>query len=646
MKEPCANYGIWGAAIAFPSYFPLEDMEIGDEILPVNSPRNFIQLAAPKTNKNTNLRIFGKVTINPFKDLKIIGEYTYNRQTSEGVTFDKKFEYAHGLNFRKEQSVSNSKYTVSNESTDYIAFNFYGNYNKTLGKHDIAVMAGFNQESKASKSMSAQRLDMINEDLPSLSQGTGDYKNSDSYSEYRVRGLFYRLNYTYAGKYLLETNGRYDGSSKFPKDGRFGFFPSVSVGWRLSEEKFMDWSKSVVSNFKLRESYGNIGNQSISPYQFVPGMHSSLAHWIVNGQSATTLLPPALVSDNFTWEKVGTLDFGFDLNMFNNRLSTVFDWYNRTTKGMLAPGMELPGVLGAAAPMQNTADLRARGWELSVDWHDKIGKVNYYLGFNLYDSKSEITKYDNETGLLGKHYTGEKLGSIWGFVTDRLYTTDDFDEKGKLKPGIARVEGYNPKPGDILYKDLNGDGIINGGKNTLSDSGDKCIIGNNKRRYQYGIRGGASWKGIACSFILQGVGKRDLSMMNELFYPFFDSWSTLFDSQLNYWTPENPNSYFPRIYEKAEGNTGANKRTQTRFLQDGSYLSLRNLTLSYNFPNKWLKPWGISNLSVFFSGENLCTFDHLPKGMDAERVVTSDMGARGFTYPYTRQYSFGVNLSL
>ena len=332
--------------------------------------------------------------------------------------------------------------------------------------------------------------------------------------------------------------------------------------------------------------------------------------------------------------------------------SVEFDWYRRDTKGMLAPGSELPGVLGASAPLQNTADLRSKGWEISVDWNDQIGKVKYSIGFNLYDAKTKITKYNNETGLFGKdkndnetYRVGMELGEIWGYVTDRLYTVDDFDADGKLKPGIAKVEGYNPNPGDILYKDLDGNDIINSGTSTTKDPGDRKIIGNNTRRYQYGIHGSASWNGFSLSFLLQGVGKRDLWVMNDLFYPHYDAWTTVYDSQLNYWTPENTNSYFPRIYEKAAGNTNANTRVQTRYLQDGSYLSIRNITLSYNFPSKWMSKIGVNNLAVFFSGENLYTFDHLPKGLDPERSVTDDLGQRGFTYPYMRQYSFGINLS-
>lgn len=208
------------------------------------------------------------------------------------------------------------------------------------------------------------------------------------------------------------------------------------------------------------------------------------------------------------------------------------------------------------------------------------------------------------------------------------------------------MKGYNPNPGDILYIDHNNDGIIDNGTNTGLNPGDTRIIGNNTRRYQYGIRGGAGWKGISLSFILQGVGKRDMWIMNELFYPQYEEFSTIYDSQLDYWTPERTNSYFPRLYQSAKGNTKANTMTQTRYLQNGAYLTIRNVTLSYSLPKKWLTPWGAKNLQIFFSGENLFTFDHLPKGLDPERTVTDDLGSRGFTYPYMRQYSFGINLTL
>lgn len=648
MPYTTAAYGIWGAAVAFPSYFPIGTMELGGETLPINTPKNLIRLASTRENVKNDTRLFGKFTMKPIKNLRIVGEYTYNYKTREGTIFDKKFEYAHGDQFRKEQSVSSSKFEHAQRNTNYNALNIYANYTEKWSGHELGATVGFNQESNDFSSNNAYRTDMINEELPSLSQATGPYYATDSYSKYTVRGLFYRLNYGYLGKYLLEANGRYDGSSKFPTDTRFGFFPSVSAGWRVSEEKFMDWSKHAISNLKIRTSWGNIGNQSINPYAYIPGMNSIRAFWVVGNETATTLASPKLISNSFTWEKVSTFDIGIDVGMYDNRLNLVFDWYNRQTKGMLAPGMELPSVLGTEAPLQNTADLGSKGWELGLSWMDKIGDVAYRLGMNLYDSRTKITKYNNEIGLIGKdiYRKGMYLGEIWGYTTERMYAADDFNADGSLKKGIPHVEGYTPNPGDVLYKDYDGNGLINNGKLTTEDPGDRTIIGNSTRRYQYGINGSIDWKGWSLSFMLQGVGKRDLWLMNELTYPIYDHWSTLYSNQLDYWTPERTNAFYPRLYENSEGNTRANTHIQTRYLMNGAYLSVKNITLTYALPVSTTKNWGISRMAFFLSGENLFTFDHLPKGIDAERVVTDDYGSRGFTYPYMRQFSFGINVSL
>ena len=649
MVRSSTNFGVWGAAVAFPSYFPLGEVETTEGMLPIDTPRNMIMLEEPQLSSRNNIRVFGRLTVTPVEGLRIVGEYTFNRRDQETTTYDKIFKYASGNNdFAVQTSKTNSLYKVTDTADNYNALNVYGDYSRTFGRHEFGIMGGFNQERSSYHWKWASRKDMINDNLPSLSGGTGEYENGESHSEYAVRGLFYRLNYSFGGKYLIETNGRYDGSSKFPKGSRFGFFPSVSAGWRVSEESFMEGAKPVLSNLKIRGSYGSIGNQSVDPYQFVPEMSPRQPNWVVGSTRPTTVGSPALVSNSFTWEKVNTLDFGLDLGLLGNRLTAVFDWYRRDTKGMLAPGMELPGVLGAAAPTQNVADLRSKGWELSLDWHDRIGGVDYYIGFNLYDSRTRITKYDNASQLLGAGYyrEGMYLGEIWGYVTDRLYTFDDFEADGTtLKEGVPKVEGYNPLPGDVLYVDMDDNGLINAGENTALKPGDRRIIGNNTRRYQYGIRGGVSWKGVSLSFILQGVGKRDVWMMNELYYPQYDQFSTIFASQLDYWRPDNTDSFFPRLHQGTYTDAiNANARTQTRYLSNGAYLSIRNITLSWSLPRRWLTPWGCRALSVYFSGENLHTFHHLPRGMNPERTVTEGEGQRGLTYPYMRQYSFGVKI--
>ena len=639
-----ASNGSWDLAARLASYLPLGTIKSSEGIeLPVSTPGNLIKMRTPQNTGKYDARVFGKVTIKPFKDVNIIGEYTYNRKSNQITDIEKKITTIDGMVFLQQQTpVSSYQYRI--DYTDYNAINLYGNYTKKLEEHEITLLGGFNQESSFYQYAGVKRLDMINDQLPSISQGTGAITANDNFSEFRSRGLFYRLNYSYAGKYLLESNGRYDGSSKFPTDSRFGFFPSISAGWRISEESFLESAKNILSNLKLRGSWGNIGNQSINPYAYTPGMNSGYAAWLVDGRQVTTLYAPLLVSNSFTWEKVSTIDIGIDMGLFDNRFSTVFDIYQRNTSGMLAKGSQLPALLGADAPLQNVADLGINGWELTTGWKDKIGKVSYNLNFNLFDSKTKITKYDNSVGNLNDYRVGQELNEIWGYSSERLYTEADF-ENGKLKAGIPFVEGFaSPNPGDVLYKDMDGNGIIDKGKNTLTDSGDRRIIGNSTRHLQYGIQGGASYEGFSLSFFLQGVGKRDLWIMNELFYPHYSTWSTLYDSQLDYWTPERPNSYFPRIYNAAAVNTAANTLSQSRFLQNGAYLNIKNITLSYAFPSHLIKRYLAKEFSVYVSGENLFTFDHLPKGIGSESN-SSELGAAGLTYPYTRQISFGINLT-
>ena len=445
-----ASYGIWGAAVAFPSYFPLGNMELDGEILPINTPHNFINLSAPKENDRNDLRIFGKLTITPFKDLKIIGEYTFNRKTREITTFDKKFAYAHGANFRKEQSVSNSKYEIENRATNYNAFNVYANYNKTLGQHDIGIMAGFNQESNSYKMMKASRTDMINEDLPSLSQATGDYKNSDEFEEYHVRGLFYRINYSYAGKYLLETNGRYDGSSKFPNNSQWGFFPSASAAWRFSEEKFWKVNPAIISNGKLRVSYGALGNSNVKPYSYLEKF--SLKTYSTTGSSSEGryldgkaqlryTLNPAQIPDNIGWETSRTIDGGIDLGFWNNKITLSADYYVRKTVSMYTVGPTLPDTFGASSPKGNYADMSTYGYEISLGYNDSFrlaGKpFSFGIKATLADYHSVIDKYNNSKRDLDDYYVGQRIGEIWGFVCNGLFQSQDeidaaFDGKGSV----------------------------------------------------------------------------------------------------------------------------------------------------------------------------------------------------------------------
>ena len=617
--------------------------------LMTNTPSNVLRMATDNNTIRDNARILSKTVLKPLKGLEVAFEYTFDKTWSNQNVNKASIDYT-TVELAKIQTATTSSLETTHQSTDYNAINLYANYRYSWNDtHNLSLMGGFNQESSDWKKLYTYSYDMINEKYPSHSTATGENKViTDDHRVYTVRGAFYRVNYDYKGKYLFETNGRYDGSSKFPKKNRFGFFPSVSVGWNIARENFMkpvagDW----LSDLKLRGTWGQIGNQGIDPYKFVPTMsqvEKKDVAWLVNGAKPLTLNAPGLVSDSFTWETVETLDFGFDITALNGRLQSTFDWYRRDTKGMLAPGMDLPWVVGATAAKQNAADLKTYGWELELNWRDRINKDwSYRIGFNLYDSQSEITKYNNETNLLGDkiYRKGMKMGEIWGYVTDRFYTEDDFNADGTLKPGIPIPKGAGKVfPGDVLYKNFDDDTeTIWSGEGTADNPGDQRIIGNSTPRFHYGITAGISWKGLDLSIFLRGVGKRDYWRTDQIAWP-TGGWGSLFKETLDFWTPTNTNAYYPRVYSNDGVNTSYNHWKQSKYLANASYLKLQNITLSYTLPKVWSQRLYFDDVKVFFSGENLYTWDYLPEGLE------TDMLSKGaWEYPFMRKFSFGINVT-
>lgn len=650
-----ANYA---KAVWAPSYNPTGMININNEDLYSGTAGNLTRLGGQNVNDITDTRVFAKLIATPIKDLILNGEFTYDNLNNTETEYSKRVRFANSDKFSEEYTSDYSTYSRQRAVKNYTALNLYGSYSKNISNNNFTLLMGYNQEAYYYDYLKSVTSNMVNDEMPSISQSTGIQKAYDGFSEYTVMGFFGRFNYDYNNKYLLELNGRYDASSKFPKNSRWGFFPSLSLGWRVMEEKFMEPFQDYVSEFKIRGSIGSVGNQNIDPYQFIPGMEAIKSTWLDNNNQPITLKQPGLVSGNFTWETVRTLNIGFDLSMLNNRLSANFDLFRRDTKDMLTSGSQLPATLGSSAPLQNVADLKSNGFELELAWRDQIGKVKYNIGFNLYDYNAQITKFKNNVaGVIrtssNKTYVeGQKLGEIWGYVTDRLYTVDDFIEgsldanlkNGKLKDGIAYVEGVKPNPGDVLYKDLDGNGIINSGNETIYDSGDRKIIGNNSLRFQYGINGGLSWNNFNFSFFLQGVGKCDKWLSNDLIFPYYYEFGTIYSHQLDYWTSNNMNSFFPRLYETGTRNTNysANVRSQTKYLTNGAYLRVKNLTLGYTIPSSITSKIGLSNFRVYVSAENPFTFDHMPKGLDP----TVDSKGSGLGYPFMSSYAFGFSVNL
>ncbi|WP_159520524.1 TonB-dependent receptor [Sunxiuqinia indica] len=646
---------IYKDAINMSSTIPLGygTLENG-ETVPYRTPANWVKLAPARTELSEVIRLFGKATYQVSDDISIVGEYTFQRKNGRKSTPNYVPGWIHPATFNYEPyNPTRSSYAESRSESNYRALNVYGNYSKKIGEHELGVLIGINQEENDNSGISASRQELLTPDVQGLSSGIGILDANDFYSDYGVLGFFGRLNYAYKDKYLLEFNGRYDGSSRFPEGNRFGFFPSLSGAWKVSNEPFMTSLDRVVSRLKLRGSIGEIGNQDIDNYAYLPTMNSYSVAWINSntGIEATSLKSPKLVSGDFTWETVRTLNIGIDLGLFNNRLSTSFDWYNRQTLDMLAQGAELPAVLGGDAPLQNVADLSTKGWELDIIWKDQINDFHYSVGFNLYDSQTEITKYDNDAGLFNTYYEGKTLGEIWGYTTMGFFTVDDFvpgtlnDDLtgGTLLDNIAPYRSTNPNPGDIRYVDINDDGVIYQGNKTLDDPGDMSVIGNDTRRMQFGFNFSAEYKNFDFSMFLQGIGKRDLwyGGSPEVF-PFTHRWTTVYKHQLDYWTPENTDAFYPRNYTYGRGNYRYSRLVQTRYLYNGAYLRVKNITLGYSLPKGLLNRFGISNFRVFFTGENLFNFDHLPDGLDPE--LDKVTGSEG-NYPYMKNYSAGVNIT-
>ncbi|UZD36015.1 SusC/RagA family TonB-linked outer membrane protein [Capnocytophaga ochracea] len=611
------------------------------------NPFAVIATGARDTYKSDDIWITSGFTLTPIKNVKIVGDYTWNPYHMNSKNNVKMFkEYGAPTDgtsiYDPDKATDLGYYPHNNPATVYEAnshdlykaANIYAQYENTFAeKHYFKAMVGYNQESKHNESFSVQVKNLVNQDYPFLKLNNDDKPSVGSgISDWALIGSFFRLNYVYNQKYLVEVNGRYDGSSRFSRENRYVFSPSASLGWRISKEKFFEPINSVVSDLKFRVSYGKLPNQQVNAlYPYLPTMpYGNQTGYIFGTQQLPYVSAPGLVSNNFTWEEVATRNFGVDFGFLNNRLTGSFDYYIRNTTGMLVNGLALPAVLGVGAPQRNAADLETKGFELTLGWHDAIGEdFKYGISFNLADSRSFITKYDlNPTGSLGDYYVGREIGEIWGYTTEGLYQTDE--DAAKLDK--TKLAGYKWLAGDVKYKDLNNDGKIDYGKNTLDDHGDLSVIGNNQARYTFGLNLNAEYKGFDFTVFFQGVGKRDY-MLNDVYFWGFsnaDEWSVPATNQLDHWTPENPNAYYPRLRFGGWGNT----RTQTRYMQDASYIRLKQITLGYTLPKEVLSNIGLQNLRLFITGQNLCEWTKLIKSYDPELLSQN--------YPINRVFTIGV----
>lgn len=619
-----------------------------------------------KTERNTWLYQQFNLTIEPIKGWRLIGDlsYRYNTQYAhedlltisqigvDGVTKVRSWD-------------ENSSVSESSFASDYFNVNLYTDFEKTFAKsHHLKALAGFQAEANNYRNIWAQKIGITYPGKPTINTSTGIDKDgkviapnvSGGYNRWSTAGFFGRVNYDFQEKYLVEANLRYDGSSRFRSDDRWGFFPSASLGWNIAREEFFQPATRIMNTLKLRASYGSLGNQNTTalyPTYTVMGTGTS-DKWLMNGVKPNIAWAPALVSYDLTWEKIRTWNVGIDIGLFNNRLTGSFDYFIRNTNDMVGPSEKLPATLGIAVPPSNNTDLRTAGWELELMWKDRLQNgLNYSLRFTLADSRTKITRYSNPSGLIDSFYEGKYCGEIWGYETIGIARTDDemAEHVGSLVNGGQSALGQDWQAGDIMYSDLNEDGKIDAGARTLDNHGDLKRIGNSTPRYNVGIDLSADWKGFDFRMFWQGTLKRDYFQGSYYFWGANGSqgywFSTALKGHEDYFRNDessplgvNLNSYYPRPLL----NTNKNQQCQTKYLQNAAYMRLKNLQIGYTLPRKIVQKMGVQNLRFFASGENLLTITDLVKFFDPETIESGSF-AHGYAYPLSRTYAFGLNIT-
>lgn len=562
------------------------------------------------------------------------------------------------------QNGTESSIAKSTASNQYWTIQGYTAYELQLKRHSFRIQLGAQAEENNYRTISGTARDLFVYDMESAHIAQGNRTFDDAMNDWATAGFFGRFNYNWAERYFLEVNGRYDGSGRYSRGNRWGFFPSVFGAWNMSNEPFWEKLKDVVNYARVKASYGTLGNQGNSAgYLHIPTMTTgSQGPWIIDGKRPTYVATPGLLNKVRTWEKITTLDLGVEARFLNNQLTMELGYFNRRSWDIIGPPTPLPAVLGASAPNVNNAELVTKGFEAQVSWRDKITKnLDYSVGFNLADATTEVTKYNNTSRGLNQWWKGKKFGDIWGYEVEGLLTEADFGADGKLLIDQSKINA-NWYPGDIKYKDLDGDGKITPGTSTADDPGDLRIIGNSTPRFRYGINLALGYEfekagRLDLTMFFQGVAKRDIFMSGSFYYfgagmnASSSRGTSIYDNkeQKDFYRDENSserllellgenkNAFFPRPYETSEGTK--NFQTNTRFLLNGAYLRMKNLQLSYTLPKMWAQKVGMSSCRVYFSGENLFVLSSLPSHIDPESVNNGRM------YPQQAVYSFGVNVS-
>ncbi len=598
--------------------------------------------------------------------LEITGKLTYRNYAKEKQARAANIQYA----IRPNEVLTASGWPFNNKLKDgrdtyenYV-YDLYANFHRTFADvHNVSAVVGSNYERGHYKFVEPSGEDLTSDVLNDLALSTGAKSVKSSQNEFALMGYFARLSYDYNGRYLVEANMRYDGTSRFPRNHRWGFFPSVALGWRISEEAFFAPVRPVVSNLKLRASLGSLGNQitdnsaKFNKNTFYPYMrlislaNTTTLNYIFDNTQATYASLGDPTSGSLTWETIVTQNVGLDVGLFNNRLSLALDVYRRTTKDMLAAARALPAVYGYNAPYENNGELRTNGFELVVGWNDKFnlaGKPFYYgVNLTLADSKTKITKFKgNESKVLGQDYEGMEWGEIWGFRIKGIYQSDqEAIDRGVDQSFLG--SRFTDKAGDLIFDDVDDSKKIDIGKGTLDNHGDLVRIGNSTPRYHYGITVNMAWMGFDFSMFWQGIGKQNIypGGNNMMFWgPYARAYSSFIpkDFPAKVWSTDNRGAYFPRPVADLARELAMSKPND-RYLQDLAYCRLKNLTFGYTLPKSLTKKAYLEKVRVYFSGENIFITSKLKSDYLDPEQMTYDSNGR--VYPFSKTFSFGLDVS-
>jgi TonB-linked SusC/RagA family outer membrane protein len=664
---------------------------------PVKDGVDAVSQANDNTTGSTLSRITISATAKISKELTFDADYTYSNEDTQATVRGGDFYALNTWGTPDPTTPSGFDYGIVSSNTNYIendfmyqrtrAFNGYFTFNKKIKLNNIKIIAGVNTEDFIQDGFVAKKANLILNSQADLALATGTqtvgpigsgYLTS-SPTQWSTAGAFGRINYSYNDKYLAEFDMRYDGSSLFPATNRWAIFPSGSLGWRFTEEKFMKPVTNILTSGKLRASYGVLGNQDVAPNSFIStltpyygtSVNTGGSLWYVNGANQTFTGTPSTVSSSLTWEKVATADFGVDLQLFND-LGITYDWYQRVTSNMITAGTPVPLTFGTTAAYQNFGSLTTDGWELQLNYrHIFNNGLTVNLSAGLSDYIQTITKWVYSTSYTG-YRVGQRIGNVYGYKFDRFFTIDDFqrDATGAilvsngqyvLKPGIATQSQLGTfGPGDVKYKDLNGDGALTAGAGTVSDHGDMTLLGNSTPRDQYNFTIGASWKGFDFNMFFQGVGREKNWIGSSATIPGYDTGNspTLLTTQTSYWytpnvTDPTKSNYFvsqvndpqyPRPQNSGTANVG-NFEISDKYMQNFAYLRCKNLSIGYSLPKSTISKAYMQKVRFYVSIDNLFTFDHLTAPVDPETGSVGDAIAYGRSYPFSKNYSIGLQVT-